>query len=94
MHPATIDTGALGRSPIGPFRRTFAASGQRRSLAHLVAPVLLLLLPIFFFVAFFHPATLQIGNAGWLLAGDYNSDNGENALGPTRIGTTGRRAHR
>lgn len=43
-----------------------------------VTPVLLLLLPLALFLAFFHPAILDIGNAGWLIRG---SDNGENALG-------------
>lgn len=38
----------------------------------------LLLLPLALFLALFHPATLDIGNAGWLIRG---SDNGENALG-------------
>lgn len=38
----------------------------------------LLLLPIALFFALFHPATLEIGNVGWLIRG---SDNGENALG-------------
>jgi hypothetical protein len=38
----------------------------------------LLLLPLVLFLALFHPATLDIGNAGWLIRG---SDNGENALG-------------
>ncbi|NIJ28139.1 hypothetical protein FHT00_000067 [Sphingomonas insulae] len=43
-----------------------------------VTPVLLLTLPLLLFVSLFHPATLDIGNAGWLLDG---SDAGENALG-------------
>ena len=38
----------------------------------------LLLVPLALFLALFHPATLDIGNAGWLIRG---SDNGENALG-------------
>ncbi len=41
-------------------------------------PVLLLLLPLLVFLAVFHPAVLDIRNAGWLIDG---SDNGENALG-------------
>lgn len=36
------------------------------------------LLPLALFLALFHPATLDIGNAGWLIRG---TDNGENALG-------------
>lgn len=44
----------------------------------LTTPVLLLLLPLAVFVALFHPATLDISNAGWLIRG---TDNGENALG-------------
>lgn len=58
-------------------------------------PALLLLLPLAAFLALFHPATLDIGNPGWLIRG---SDNGENALGlhawlhdpavPTRPRTT------
>ena len=47
-------------------------------MARLATPLLLLLLPLGLFLAFFHPATLQVGNAGWLIRG---SDNGENALG-------------
>ncbi|MEI5688793.1 DUF6311 domain-containing protein [Sphingomonas kyungheensis] len=43
-----------------------------------VTPVLLLLLPMLAFLAFFHVETLDIGNVGWLLNG---SDAGENALG-------------
>lgn len=38
----------------------------------------LLLLPLALFLALFHPATLDVDNAGWLVRG---SDNGENALG-------------
>ncbi|MBS0283981.1 MAG: hypothetical protein JSS15_06120, partial [Proteobacteria bacterium] len=38
----------------------------------------LILLPVALFLALFHPATLEVGNVGWLLRG---SDNGENALG-------------
>lgn len=38
----------------------------------------LLLLPLVLFLALFHPATLDISNAGWLIRG---TDNGENALG-------------
>ncbi len=41
-------------------------------------PALLLLLPIVLFLAFFNPATLDIGNPGWLIRA---SDNGEGALG-------------
>lgn len=48
---------------------------MRRRLA---TPVLLLLLPVALFLAFFHPATLDVGNPGWLIRG---TDNGENALG-------------
>jgi len=38
----------------------------------------LLVLPLLLFVALFHPATLDVSNAGWLIRG---TDNGENALG-------------
>ena len=38
----------------------------------------LLLLPIGIFLLLFHPAMLDVGNAGWLIRG---TDNGENALG-------------
>ena len=38
----------------------------------------LLVLPLLLFFALFHPATLDIANAGWLIRG---TDNGENALG-------------
>lgn len=38
----------------------------------------LILLPVALFLALFHPAILDIGNAGWLIRG---TDNGENALG-------------
>lgn len=47
-------------------------------MARLTTPILLLLLPVALFFAFFHAGTLDIGNAGWLIRG---SDNGENALG-------------
>ena len=47
-------------------------------MPRLATPVLLLLLPIAVFLAFFHPAILDIGNPGWLIRG---TDNGENALG-------------
>lgn len=47
-------------------------------MSRLAAPILLLLLPIALFLALFHPATLDIGNPGWLIRG---TDNGENALG-------------
>lgn len=53
---------------------------MRRILRHLplVPLVPLVLLPIALFLALFHPATLDISNAGWLIRG---TDNGENALG-------------
>ncbi|MBV8237274.1 MAG: hypothetical protein JO221_00755 [Sphingomonas sp.] len=38
----------------------------------------LILLPLALFLALFDPATLEIGNVGWLIRG---TDNGENALG-------------
>lgn len=38
----------------------------------------LLVIPAALFLALFHPATLDIGNPGWLIRG---TDNGENALG-------------
>ncbi|MBY0583694.1 MAG: hypothetical protein K2P68_12360 [Sphingomonas sp.] len=44
----------------------------------IVTPALLILLPLSFFLAFFHWETLQVDNPGWLLRG---TDNGENALG-------------
>jgi len=47
-------------------------------MRRLSTPILILLLPVALFLAFFHPAILDIGNAGWLLDG---SDAGENALG-------------
>ena len=47
-------------------------------MRRLITPILLLTLPLAFFCSFFHPATLDIGNAGWLIRG---SDNGANALG-------------
>lgn len=50
----------------------------RQLAGRLVTPVLLVLLPLCFFLAFFEPATLRIDNVGWLLQG---TDNGENALG-------------
>ena len=51
---------------------------DRSAVRRFATVVLLLALPIALFLAFFHPATLDIGNAGWLIRG---SDNGENALG-------------
>ena len=47
-------------------------------MRRLATPVLLLALPLLLFLALFHPAVLDIGNAGWLIDG---SDAGENALG-------------
>lgn len=47
-------------------------------MSALAARLPLLLLPIALFLALFDPATLEIGNVGWLIRG---SDNGENALG-------------
>ena len=38
-----------------------------RVVRRFVTPVLLLTLPLLLFVSLFHPATLDIGNAGWLL---------------------------
>lgn len=43
-----------------------------------LAPIMLVLLPLAAFLSLLHPATLDIGNPGWLLRG---TDNGENALG-------------
>lgn len=50
-------------------------------MRRLATPTLLLLLPIAFFLAFFHPATLYINNPGWLIHGSDHFDNGEGALG-------------
>lgn len=47
-------------------------------MRRLVTPVLLLSLPLLVFLSLFHPATLDIGNVGWLIDG---RDAGENALG-------------
>lgn len=47
-------------------------------MRRIATPLLLFLLPLSFFLAFFHWEILQVGNAGWLLRG---TDNGENALG-------------
>jgi Family of unknown function (DUF6311) len=47
-------------------------------MRRLATPILLFLLPLSFFLSFFHWETLNVGNAGWLIRG---SDNGENALG-------------
>jgi len=44
----------------------------------LATPLLLVVLPLALFLALFHPATLDIGNPGWLIRG---TDNGENAVG-------------
>ena len=55
-----------------------APVGQGVSVRALLPRLPLLLLPLALFLALFHPATLDIGNAGWLIRG---SDNGENALG-------------
>jgi hypothetical protein len=52
--------------------------GQAAAVRALLSRLPLLLLPLALFLALFHPATLDIGNAGWLIRG---SDNGENALG-------------
>lgn len=47
-------------------------------LSTLLPALLLLSMALSLFLALFHPATLDIGNAGWLIDG---SDAGENALG-------------
>jgi hypothetical protein len=47
-------------------------------LARLFRLAPLLLVPLALFLALFHPAILDISNAGWLIRG---TDNGENALG-------------
>jgi len=47
-------------------------------MRRVTTPLLLLLLPVAVFLAFFHAAVLDPGNAGWLIRG---TDNGENALG-------------
>lgn len=54
--------------------RALRAVTMRRALG--LAP--LLVLPALFYLALFHPATLLVGNPGWLIRG---TDNGENALG-------------
>lgn len=47
-------------------------------MSRIATPFLLLLLSVAMFLAFFHPAMLDVGNPGWLIRA---SDNGENALG-------------
>lgn len=47
-------------------------------MRRVIAPLLLTLLPLAVYLALFPAATLNIGNAGWLIRG---TDNGENALG-------------
>lgn len=47
-------------------------------MRRLITPALLLSLPLLLFLSLFHPATLDIGNVGWLIDG---RDAGENALG-------------
>ena len=52
---------------------------RRPSIAPSAGMLALLgVLPVVLFLAFFHIATLAVGNPGWLIRG---SDNGENALG-------------
>ncbi|WP_267393840.1 MULTISPECIES: DUF6311 domain-containing protein [unclassified Sphingomonas] len=67
-----FDTGA--RPVPSQLRRRGTVEMRHR----LITAALLLLLPLSLFCAFFHPATLLIDNAGWLIRG---TDNGENALG-------------
>ena len=55
-----------------------AANTTGQSLRRVATPALLVAIPMLLFLAFFHVATLDIGNAGWLIRA---SDNGENALG-------------
>lgn len=55
-----------------------AASTTGRTIGRFITPALLVAIPVLLFLAFFHVATLDIGNAGWLIRA---SDNGENALG-------------
>lgn len=49
-----------------------------RTMHRLITPALLAAIPLLLFLTFFHAATLDIGNPGWLIRA---SDNGENALG-------------
>jgi hypothetical protein len=57
----------------------FGGHGRRmRSRSAFLECALFALLPVGFFLAFFHPAILEVHNVGWLLQG---TDNGENALG-------------
>lgn len=73
--------GAVARALRTPDRGEMSADVPRRWRARagaLLLPALLLLLPLAFYLALFQPATLDIGNVGWLIRG---TDNGENALG-------------
>ncbi len=56
----------------------FARHGRAMRTPALAECALFALLPIGLFLAFFHPAILDVHNVGWLLQG---TDNGENALG-------------
>lgn len=69
---------ADGRRPSLPSFLGDTQNLLRRSAGRARTLALLVVLPLCFFLAFFNPATLQIGNVGWLIEG---SDNGENALG-------------
>ena len=52
--------------------------GRSTQVDRRLVPILLVALPLLAFLAFLNPATLEVGNAGWLIRG---TDNGENALG-------------
>lgn len=70
--------GSVGQRLGSPVNYKVVRVGHSRGVRALLPRLPLLLLPLALFLALFHPATLDIGNAGWLIRG---SDNGENALG-------------
>ncbi len=76
--PAPAAAGGESRTWAAPGRERGQHARERLTAAALLTPLLLVLLPLAFYLALFHPATLDIGNAGWLIRG---TDNGENALG-------------
>lgn len=74
--PETLDSPSAVEGGPAPISATTRLGN--RAIRTLLPRLPFVVLPLALFLALFHPATLDIGNAGWLIRGN---DNGENALG-------------